>query len=254
MEYKIAQEYPVTSQKVFTIQNSKKAILNPSLAITVAKAQIKNKVPFEEYSSKYLDIAEGGFSDYPDNIEDYAEWSWQFDFVKQFGLEPDDFLLDIGCGHLRGGVQFIPYLSKGHYFGIDISEDAIKESKRVVRKYELSNKRPKVFQNNDLKFNNPEFEGIEFDYILAQSVITHLPPEDVEELLANIHKVLSTNGSFIATYHKSPDNTIKQFARIVDFGYPWEFFEDISQEYNLDITEIEGNHPKDHSLIKIELD
>lgn len=43
----------------------------------------------------------------------------QFDFLVGRGLQPDHVLLDIACGSLRGGVQFIPYLDRGHYLGLE---------------------------------------------------------------------------------------------------------------------------------------
>ena len=34
----------------------------------------------------------------------------QYDFLREQGLQPQDKLLDIGCGCLRGGIHFIDYL------------------------------------------------------------------------------------------------------------------------------------------------
>ena len=46
----------------------------------------------------------------------------QFNFLVEQGLKPGHFLLDVGCGRLRGGIHFIRYLEPEHYFGIDISK------------------------------------------------------------------------------------------------------------------------------------
>jgi cyclopropane fatty-acyl-phospholipid synthase-like methyltransferase len=43
----------------------------------------------------------------------------QFDFLLKMGLKPDNYLLDLGCGSLRGGVLFIPYLEDKHYYGVE---------------------------------------------------------------------------------------------------------------------------------------
>jgi hypothetical protein len=49
----------------------------------------------------------------------------QFDFLKQQGLKPYHYLLDIACGALRLGVRAIPYLERGHYLGIEKEEGLI---------------------------------------------------------------------------------------------------------------------------------
>ncbi len=45
----------------------------------------------------------------------------QFCYLVGNGLKPEHRLIDIGCGSLRGGVRFVPYLNSAHYYGIDIS-------------------------------------------------------------------------------------------------------------------------------------
>jgi hypothetical protein len=42
----------------------------------------------------------------------------QFDFLLSKGLQSRHFLLDIGCGSLRGGIHFIGFLDAGRYDGI----------------------------------------------------------------------------------------------------------------------------------------
>ena len=49
----------------------------------------------------------------------------QFDFLVRSGLQPHHYFLDVGCGSLRGGVHFIPYLETAHYLGIDKEVDLI---------------------------------------------------------------------------------------------------------------------------------
>lgn len=49
----------------------------------------------------------------------------QFEFMKEQGLKPHHRLGDVGCGALRGGVKFIPYLDAGNYYGLDINASCI---------------------------------------------------------------------------------------------------------------------------------
>ncbi len=53
----------------------------------------------------------------------------QFDFLKSAGLAPHHRMIDIGCGCLRAGVHFVPYLENGNYYGIDINASLIEAGK-----------------------------------------------------------------------------------------------------------------------------
>ena len=45
----------------------------------------------------------------------------QFQFMVAQGLRPEHRLVDIGCGALRGGLHFVRYLDRGHYYGLDLN-------------------------------------------------------------------------------------------------------------------------------------
>ena len=51
----------------------------------------------------------------------------QFNLMTSLGLRENHFLLDIGCGSLRGGRLFIPYLLSNHYYGIEPEEWLVQE-------------------------------------------------------------------------------------------------------------------------------
>ena len=47
---------------------------------------------------------------------------FQIKFLTDMDLKPDHYLLDLGCGTLRGGIPIIEYLEIGHYFGFTEEE------------------------------------------------------------------------------------------------------------------------------------
>jgi hypothetical protein len=55
----------------------------------------------------------------------------QLDFLVRRGLTPEMRLLDLGCGCLRGGVFFIPYLTPGNYYGMDANESLLRSGWHV---------------------------------------------------------------------------------------------------------------------------
>jgi SAM-dependent methyltransferase len=102
--------------------------------------------------------------------------SLQFDFLVRQGLQPNHYLLDVGCGSLRGGIHFVRYLDTGHYFGIDISKELLDAGKYELEINRLTSKNPVLCEMGDFDF--PSLAQT-FDYALAQSVFTHLkkPPQ-----------------------------------------------------------------------------
>ncbi len=122
----------------------------------------------------------------------------QFNVLTYVGLREKHSLLDIGCGSLRAGRLFIPYLKPGKYFGIDpnkwLIDDAIK--------YELGRdliriKRP-TFSYDD-NFTLTTFAK-EFDYLLAASIFSHAPQKQIRRCLSEAKQVMKRNSIFVATY------------------------------------------------------
>lgn len=125
----------------------------------------------------------------------------QFSFLKEHGLQPEHHFLDVGCGSLRGGVQFIPYLEPGHYYGIDINQDLI-DAGRIELGEEIERERkPTLVQMEDFGFERLDQK---FDYALAQSVFTHLPLNIIARCLINMDRVLKPGGTFFATFFENP--------------------------------------------------
>jgi SAM-dependent methyltransferase len=130
----------------------------------------------------------------------------QLDFMIRYGLRPDMKFLDLGCGCLRGGVQFIRYLDPGNYFGIDANASLLRsgweiELPRVNLQGRLDRRQLLV---------NADFEawrfGVSFDMVLAQSVFSHLPKDWLRRCLEELARCVPPGGSFFATFfHCPPD-------------------------------------------------
>ncbi len=128
----------------------------------------------------------------------------QFNHMCAQGLGLSSYLLDIGCGSLRAGLWFISYLDEGHYYGIDISEELLNAGRNIeLPKHNLQYKNPTLVCMDDFNF---ESLGQTFDYVLAQSVFTHLPERQIARCITNVEKVLRPNGKFFATFAESPSD------------------------------------------------
>jgi SAM-dependent methyltransferase len=130
-------------------------------------------------------------------------------FIELAMLQPDEQVLDIGCGSGRMAIPLTRYLSReGSYTGIDIVEDSIGWCQQHI-----SPRYPNfTFLHADLynKRYNPggqyltreyifPFQDNSYDFIFLTSVLTHLLPADVEHYLREIARLLRSQGRAFIT-------------------------------------------------------
>lgn len=98
----------------------------------------------------------------------------QLELCKKYGLLPHHKMLDFGCGCLRAGVKLLDYLNYGNYYGIDVNKGLLEAGLC----YEI----PKAGLDKKISYDNflitdkflVDFFNVNFDFVLAQSVFTHL--------------------------------------------------------------------------------
>ncbi|XHX81155.1 MAG: methyltransferase domain-containing protein [Stenomitos frigidus ULC029] len=121
-------------------------------------------------------------------------------FIELANLQPDEKVLDIGCGIGRMAVPLTNYLSKkGGYWGFDIVKSGIDWCQSHISP-RFSNFH---FQHSDVynSHYNPSgrsqaqnfqfpFNEESFDFIFLTSVFTHMLPSSLENYLSEISRVL----------------------------------------------------------------
>jgi len=123
----------------------------------------------------------------------------QFDFIVGQGLKPNHYFLDIGFGVFRGGRFFIDYLDFAHYCGIEQHGWLVEVGLNNVIKILNQKKEPIIVINSDFDFSKFILEGIEFDYVLAKSVFSHLTKDKIKQCLNNLKEVIKKDGVFYAS-------------------------------------------------------
>jgi len=153
-------------------------------------------------------------------------------FIELANLQPNDRVLDVGCGIGRMAIPLTNYLSKeGEYWGFDIVKKGIEWCQsRISSKFSNFH-----FQHSDVynKFYNPDgkvqaqnfqfpFEDESFDFVFLTSVFTHMLPPDLENYMCEISRVLKTEGKCLITFfllNEESENLIHSGLSTIDFQY-----------------------------------
>jgi len=174
----------------------------------------------------------------------------QFNLLTSLGLMEHHFLLDIGCGSLRGGKLFIPYLLPGRYFGIEPEQWLIEEGiKKELGEDIIRIKRP-VF-SNDNNFTLSTFNR-KFDFILAHSIFSHASQRQIKRCLSEAKKVMKPTSIFAATFVKGEENyTGDEWVYPGCVTYTLEHMISLVEEHGLVCKPIDWPHPNQQTWIVI---
>jgi len=200
---KVSSAYTDAGQDNCTIDGCMSAQTAPGIAFIQQKQSIK----LLQDSSKQ---PASDFSDYTKarDVEDPhsyigGAWNrigeWQFNFLLQQGLKPSHLLLDMGCGCLRGGVHFIPYLDAGNYYGIDINDHLLEAGYTKELNQEMQAKLPRDHLHACGDFDASFWGTHRFDYALSVSMWTHLPVSEIRKSLKGIAPAMRPGGQYFSS-------------------------------------------------------
>ena len=130
--------------------------------------------------------------------------------LRQYtGLNPDNEILDVGCGIGRSAVALTNYLdSKGKYEGFDVVEKGIKWCKKNISSNFSNFHFQYVPLKNDLyrktgkkpeEFVFPYIDD-QFNVVFLFSVFTHMQETEIIHYIHEIYRVLKTGGTCLATF------------------------------------------------------
>lgn len=147
---------------------------------------------------------------------------FQFEFLMRERLRPTHFLLDLGCGTMRGGIPIVRYLESGHYFGIDLREEALREELREINEAGLDRKRPTLILASDLARISLECR---FDFVWAVSVLFHISDSILDVALSFVKRHLRMDGVCFANVNVGAGEA----GRWREFPVIWRALEDYSR-------------------------
>jgi ubiquinone/menaquinone biosynthesis C-methylase UbiE len=169
------------------------------------------------------------------------------DFLKIYkekcGLQPDEKMLDVGCGIGRMALPLTQYANEGAvYEGIEIVKEGVDWCREKItprfpnfhfQQIDVYNKHynPRgKFQPSEYKF---PFADESFSFVMLTSVFTHMLPDDLGNYLSEIYRVLKRGGRCLITYFLLNEESLRLIETghsTLDLRYVFEQYRTVSRE------------------------
>lgn len=154
---------------------------------------------------------------------------FQIDFLLRQGLKPEDRLLDVGCGTLRGGIPLIDYLDPGRYVGVESRYEAMEVGLEELDRHGLEHKQP-ILISADLLSVVDYLPA--FDVIWAFSVLFHMRDPVVDDTLAFVAAHLRDDGVFYGNV-ETGERTEEEWLAFPVIRRPLKWYRDKASEHGL---------------------
>lgn len=167
------------------------------------------------------------------------------------GLREHHTLCDVGCGSLRAGRMLLSYLDPGGYHGLEPEAWTVKEAIGEELGQDFVDRRRPNFRFA-ADYGVSHF-GTEFDFVLAQSILSHTYVDDAATLFAEIGSALAPDGVLVATYypvrpdsrHPLPLGSEGQGWRYPgNVAYHWEEIAQLAAANGLEAAPLDWPHPR----------
>ena len=184
--------------------------------------------------------------------------AWQFDLLRQHGLEPHQFVLDVGCGSLAGAVPLLTFMDQSHYWGYETERELFEAGVRVeLPRAGVRPERGHFVINESFDFHEIPYR---FDFAVANSMFRRLSLNRVAHCIASVLRQLQPHGQFFATWFDNPDPAsfepverpggVRTYADMPPYHYSFEMLTGICDALGARAERVDGPpHPRGESLM-----
>jgi SAM-dependent methyltransferase len=183
---------------------------------------------------------------------------WQFEFLKQQGLMPRQYMLDVGCGSLSAGLHLLPFLDEHHYWGF--------ERNRALLECGVWIELPRagvVPERGHFVINDTfELDAIPDTFDFALASFAYMPFDSVARCIAGVLRKLKPSGRFYATWFADPDpanldpivhsNGVTTYPDREPYHYPFELIAHSCRAVGGTVERVaDATHPRGESVMVI---
>lgn len=161
-------------------------------------------------------------------------------------LQPEDRVLDVGCGIGRLARPLAGYLSpEGSYDGFDVAEIAVEWCQRHYRErhpnfhftyVDVANGSYNPDGSSSAQALAFPYPDASFDFVFLTSVFTHMMPSEVERYLEEIARVLAPGGRCLVTFFLLNESS----RELIEQGRSTQSFRDVAPPYAV----VDPDHPE----------
>jgi SAM-dependent methyltransferase len=221
-------------QRIFMLKRHLYYLLTPGLRFFVRRLYYLPVDIYEKLSGKRdaLTPPRGlvfvGFGDFKISGEKLLD-----QIKKVTNIQPQQCILDVGCGIGRLAVPLTGILNQeGRYEGFDIVKMGINWcNKNIKPKYpnfnfihiDLKNDLYNLKTNKEAKNFVFPYSNNEFDLVILTSVFTHMMPDDVNNYLKEIFRVLKIGGKCFVTFFLLNDEIKSSIENRNYFNFPFKY-------------------------------
>lgn len=130
------------------------------------------------------------------------------EILTQFGLKPNDVIIDIGCGGARLGYYLKEMQVK--YIGLDVVSEFLEHAKEITKRQD--------WEFIKLKSNTIPLENNSANFCVFFSVFTHLEENIIINYMKEAKRVLRPNGKIIVSFL---DSEHEEYQKLLDFSF-WD--------------------------------